>query len=369
MLISRRNMILGATSIIACGTGLARAATAGVTLGAIRWDPWYEPQDSGIRLTMEHVLDAEAWRSRAPSCATIANGKMDFGLCSTKSQIDFEIQAAHDARIDYWAFCWYGADNAMQEAWRLYHKSRLNTLIKWCIIMGAENLNKETPTDIPGLVKLLQDTTYQTVASGRPLLYIIHDDTSGFALRPKIDALRAACKSAGIASPYIVLLFGASKGAIAVTGADAVGIYSKPNAAPRAAPYASLVASTEAYWRTIAETGQSMIPTALTGADRRPRIERPVPWEAERQKPFDGDENYYKAGSPVTIAAHVRDMVQWIASNKAACPAQTGLIYSWNEHDEGGSTLNPSLGDGDAILKALKDTLREGMTSTKPFER
>ena len=46
-------------------------------------------------------------------------------------------------------------------------------------------------------------------------------------------------------------------------------------------------------------------------------------------------------------------MVNWIAANRTACPAQTGLIYSWDEHDEGGSTLNPSLGGGAAILEQL----------------
>jgi hypothetical protein len=239
----------------------------------------------------------------------------------------------------------------------MYRDSVVKSLVKWCIVMGSGNLVNEKPTTIPALIALLQDRDYQTVSSGRPLLYLLPDDTPPPTLHQKVNTLRAAAMSASLGEPYVVLLTGAVKGAAALNGADAIGIYSKPNVAPKAAPYSDLAASTEAYWKTIAATGQSVVPTALTGADRRPRIERPVPWEAPYQNPYVGIENYYQAGTPAAIAAHVRDMVQWIAANKATCPAQTGLVYSWDEHDEGGSTLSPSVGDGDTILKALRKVL------------
>ena len=64
---------------------------------------------------------------------------------------------------------------------------------------------------------------------------------------------------------------GAAPAVTNLHGVDAIGIYSKASAAPQAAPYADLVAATEAYWRTMAATLQPMVPTALTGADRRPQ--------------------------------------------------------------------------------------------------
>jgi hypothetical protein len=357
MTISRRSVIICGVGAMVCVVLPAESARAGVTLGAIRWDPWYETEDTGERATMEYVLDPKQWRSRAPRCATITNGRLDLGPCATQGQIDDEIHAAHKAKIDYWAFCWYGTDNPMQKAWQFYQKSAANTLVNWCIIIGSTNLANERPTDIPGLVALLQGRTYHTVESQRPLLYLLHDQTPVDALLAKIESLRAACVAAGVGNPYIVLMIGASIGAVSLNGVDAIGIYSKPSAAPHAAAYADLVASTEAYWRTMANTGQSMVPTALTGADRRPRVERPVPWEAAWQKPFVGDDLYYEAGTPALIAAHVHDMVLWIVANRTACPAQTGLIYSWDEHDEGGSTLNPSLDRGAAILEELRKIL------------
>jgi hypothetical protein len=50
-------------------------------------------------------------------------------------------------------------------------------------------------------------------------------------------------------------------------------------------------------------------------------------------------------------------MITWIRNNPQSCPAQTGIIYSWDEHDEGGSALNPTLGGGDRILKAVGQSL------------
>lgn len=171
-------------------------------------------------------------------------------------------------------------------------------------------------------------------------------------LEAKIKSFRAFCNTIGVDTPYVVLMSGAANNMVSPNGVNAIGIYSKATTAPQAASYADLVATTEAYWRTMAATLQPMVPTALTGADRRPRIERPVPWEPA-QKPFEGDDLYYGSGTPTAIATHVLDMVNWIAANETACPAQTGLIYSWDEHDEGGSTLNPTIGEGDAVLVQL----------------
>ena len=352
---TRRNAIFALGFSLLFGVR-ARAAQSKVTLGAIRWDIWYEPNGSQDRALMEHVLDSKQWRSRAPSCAVITSGKMDFGPCATQSRMDEEIRAANKGNIDYWAFFWYNTDHPLQAAWRLYRSSSINNLVNWCMIIGTGTFISE---DIPRLTGFMNGKNYQEVLSSRPLLYLLHENgTENGSIREKVNSLRSSCQSAGVPNPYVVYLYGADGGLVHETGVDAIGIYSKPSAAPPRAPYADLKASTEAYWNHMADMKQQMVPTALTGADRRPRIETPVPWEAKRQKPGVGIGNYYEAGTPSEIASHVVDMVKWIETHKAACPAQTGLIYSWDEHDEGGSTLSPSKGDGEAIIDAVGTALK-----------
>ena len=40
--------------------------------------------------------------------------------------------------------------------------------------------------------------------------------------------------------------------------------------------------------------------------------------------------------TPTEIAAHVADGVAWMRANGADCPAQTAILYAWNEFTEGG---------------------------------
>jgi len=360
--IDRRSFLLASVSTFATMAleQSAGAAHPRVTVGAIRWDPWYIQIDTGARVSMETTLGPSKWQGRAPSCASITSpDTIDFGHCGTQTQIDGEIMAANAAGLDYWAYVWYGPKHEMQTAWRLHQSSSIKSEMNWCMIFSGYSLFvREVANSADQYISYFRQNNYHKVVTNRPLIFLLHDTTSPASLRSGIEAMRAACTIAGIDSPYVVLLVGAVPGAGSAAGADAIGIYSKANSAPEAGYYSDLVNVVEAYWMTLAATGQSVIPTAVTGADRRPRVERPVPWEAATQKPYVGDDLYYAAGTPAQIAAHVSDMVAWIKANPGACTAQTGLIYSWDEHDEGGSTLNPTLSTGSAVLTAVGEMLR-----------
>ncbi|MCK1368308.1 hypothetical protein [Bradyrhizobium sp. 62] len=284
--------------------------------------------------------------------------QIDFGGCATQTQIDREITYANRAGLDYWAFIWYGKKDDMQNAWRLYRATQIQKNIKWCMIFANCSLFvKELSNSPDEYLDYFRDRDYQKVLGGRPLIYLLPDPAPLSTLSSAIGAMRSSCRSARLSDPYVVFLTGAIRYAAELVGADAVGIYSKATKAPVAGPYAELAEADKVYWSQLASTGQSVVPTVLTGADRRPRVERPVPWEASRQKPYVGDDLYYVAGTPEEIAAHVRELITWVDENPATCPARTGLIYSWDEHDEGGSTLNPTLGDGSAILDAVTRVL------------
>jgi hypothetical protein len=338
----------------------AFAARPTTIIGAIRWDPWYEPDSGHERAAMEITLGPSPYHDRAPACATVDSSAISFGRCGTQAEMDAEIAEAAKAHIDYWAFCWYGPTSAQSEmsiGWQLYQASRSKDQVKWCLVFANYPLfEREAGGMTAALVGYLTQPNYQHVkvdGHWRPLVYLLHNRFDERQLAVSLAAFRAACQTAGVANPYVViLLMGAPPTAVVATGADAIGQYAFPGLPSPGATYAELVAHVEREWGVLAATGIAMVPTAMTGWDRRPRIEHPVPWELF-QKPFAGIDAYFAAGSPDAIAAHVKDMVAWLEAHQAAAPAQTGLIYSWNEYDEGGSTLSPTLDGQDAILNAV----------------
>lgn len=351
--------------LVACiltASSPAFAAHVGKSIGAIRWDPWYIPGETDERPAVESSLGPAAWQPRAPSCASVLNTyTINFNTCGTQGQIDAEIAAAHTAGLDYWAYVWYGPADPMQAAWRFHQASATKANMNWALMYSSYALFVSTTAgSIATYTGYLQQANYQTVtvaATVRPLVYIISDTaTSNATLAASITTFRAAVVAAGLNTPYVVVMTTAA-GTTAATGADAVAAYASGASPSVAQAYSVLVTAVEALWVTIAATTQPMVPTAVTGWDRRPRNERPVPWEVPGQRPYIGDSLYFIAGTTSQIATHVGDMITWMTANTTACPSQTGLIYSWDEHDEGGSTLNPSLGTGSTILTAVGGAL------------
>jgi hypothetical protein len=98
----------------------------------------------------------------------------------------------------------------------------------------------------------------------------------------------------------------------------------------------------------------------MTGWDRRPRIEHPVPWEAS-QKPGVGIDSYYQTATPPQIAAHVVDCLRWLSAHPASAPTETAVIYAWDEDDEGGwliPTYDGTAGGDTSRLDALRSVLK-----------
>ncbi|MBB4198744.1 hypothetical protein GGD83_002553 [Rhodoblastus sphagnicola] len=359
IVIARRTLLAILTSALARLPAHSKSA-AGVKIGAIRWDAWYtqSPKD-GIRNFVQRTLSPEQWRDRAPSCTIVNELKeISFDECGVQSRIDSEIVKAHDAGIDYWAYCWFGADHPMQNAWRLHQSSTVNHLVNWCCILSFGQFVQYEDESLHEMTRQLRFHNYQSVLGGRPLLFIMQDKTGFDAVANGIRNLRLFCNNSGLRDPYVVLLVAASRrGILSETGADAIGAYERASPTPVAGDYEELAKIAESYWSALAGTGQAIVPTAMTGWDTRPRQETPVPW-TPNPRSSSGEAHYFRSGTPEQIAAHVHNMLEWIRLNYSSCPAQTGLIYSWDEHDEGGSVLNSTLGAGDSILNAIGKVLK-----------
>jgi hypothetical protein len=164
--------------------------------------------------------------------------------------------------------------------------------------------------------------------------------------------------------PYLVVMhfnIEHAKKMADILGAEAISDYAIwGNGGLNGSPYSELTAAARNTWIKSEATGAQVVPLVMTGWDRRPRIERPVPWETGWQKPYEGMEKYFALPTPEELAEHLKEAIMWTKERKQVCPAKTVIIYAWNEHDEGGwlcPTISENNDVDDSRLKAMKKVL------------
>lgn len=356
MMIARRALLAGLAAL----PMPARAQARPVAIGAIRWDAWYAP-GSVPTAAVERALSPPAWRHRAPFFAEVpADGGPVRMPAPSQAVMDRQIDWAAEAGIDYWAFVSYPAAASMSAGFQLYRASALRHRVKFALVCEAVRWGRR---DAPGEAlsthpALLADPDCQRVA-GRPLYFLgfLSDDLiveawGGIAgLRAAVDGFRQRARDAGAGDPFIVLMTPVPDQArrwVPLLGLDGVSAYAW-QAGARAAPYAALAQVAERGWAAQAALGLPVVPTAMTGWDRRPRVQNPVPWEAW-QRPGEGMDRFYAAPTPAELTAHLRRAIAFAATQ----PPRMALIYAWNENDEGG-WLAPTHPLDASRLRALRD--------------
>ncbi len=341
-------------------------------VGAIRWDAWHSSK-GGPGLAVEHSLGPERYHWRLPFFAVV-RGEDDITVDGTTQPImDTEITWAAWAGLDYWAFVMYQPDTAMSLALDLYLASEKRSLINFAMISGPDGLD-EAAKHSDRLFELMARPTYQRVAGGRPLYFVGFLDQKWLdawggeeGVKAVGEAFRARATEYGLPRPYLVVMdFNPTEGERwrKLLGADAISSYAT-SAADEAAPYSKLTEYTENFWERCLATGAQVVPTVMSGWDRRPRIERPVPWEASYQQPGVGMERYYEAPTPSELTAHLGRALDWIEAHPDNSEPNCALIYAWNENDEGG-WLVPTLSEGPARLVALHGLLRPDSEAPEP---
>lgn len=279
-----------------------------------------------------------------------------------------EIAYAHEAGLDYWAFCTFDAESPMSRALTRYLANPNRDKVRFCMIVGA---NDWTPDNVEAraarIADLMARPSYQCVMNGRPLFYILNLDpeanekpwakAGGF--RNAVKALRAAAEVRNLPTPYCVAMVpwpDKAKGFADASGCDAISAYAV-QAGGKDAPFRELTAYVEDFWKRSAASGAKVVPLAMTGWDRRPRVENPVFWE--HNEGWGADlERFYEQPKPAEIGSHIRKAVDWTRDHAAHADAQTVIVYGWNEHDEGG-WLCPTRGEGDARVKAVREALAQ----------
>lgn len=103
-------------------------------------------------------------------------------------------------------------------------------------------------------------------------------------LATSVTKLRASVLAKTGNEPYLVLMdFNPTRGKeIAdLAGFDAISTYTT-HGNTKGASYRKLTASTAAFWKSSKNTGAKVVPTAMAGWDRRPRVLHSMPWEKEQ---------------------------------------------------------------------------------------
>jgi hypothetical protein len=370
-MISRRQFASGAAAVYAIGrfrNALAKVTSVEKTIpGAIRWDAWYAPGD--VNTDVDKSLGPPEWHSRAPWFArpTASDSiSIDGGQQTT---IDAEIRYAVQARLQYWAFVWYGANNPMQSAWKLYQSSKLRNQIKWCLLLQVSRQGgaKGFKASSPEYIGYLAQPNYQTVLAGRPLLYLLMDlDKSVEAwggydgIASSLRDFRHDAQQAGTADPYIVLLRApAMKAAEAARACsfDAISTYVPIMKPGYPISWEEQTRSVERVWQSYADTGLPMVVNCVTGWDQRPRLAKAERQLEDHQGGAQTRYNYTIPPTPAQLSAHLQSGVDYVLKHPETCPSKTLLIYSWDECDEGGNAIVPSYtprGPNTSVIDVLR---------------
>lgn len=332
-------------------------------VGAIRWDGWHSGDSVGNAVAKS--LRPPAWRDRLPFFARVLpDGAIEL-RGDTPEVMTAEIAAARTARLDYWAFLAYDEGDRMNRGLELYLENSHRADVNFCLISETARWHKGNVAVLAErFAKLLAEPGYQRVAGGRPLFYFLHHQTEGIeqswggpaGFKQAVDALRTAATQCGLPPPYVAVMTYDVRGAktlLDAAGLDAISAYAFQRGDDRAR-YGKLTGDLERFWEIQRSTKSPVIPLAMAGWDRRPRVENPVPWEH-----FGGTMGrYYERATAEQCAAHIGTAVQWVRSHPDACPAQAVIVYAWNEFDEGG-WICPTLTEGDARVQAMGRVLRE----------
>lgn len=327
------------------------------SVGAIRWDAW---SGGGVTAQVEQTLSPEKHRFRLPWFAQVdASGRAHIDA-SAEGVMEQEIAYAKEAGLSYWAFLTYPEGDAMSSALARYLRSPRRADIGFCLILH-QTLSVPAPrwpAERDRALRLLKEPGYQQIG-GRPLVFAFDLKTENPTVKARFDELRATAKAAGL-DPYFVYM-GWSPArdfkAHATEGFAAVSAYAHPGTEPIFTKYVD--AFERHAWANALATQTPYVPLVTTGWDKRPRQDHPVSWE--KNAGYADQKTFPATATPAELAAHLGRAVAFVQAHPDVCPANTIIVYAWNEHDEGGwlcPTWTPSGQPDTSRLDALRAILR-----------
>jgi len=335
-------------------------------LGAYYWDGWYEPLDQWTDRLLNEFADREPeW------------GWLSAGVENMEMQIDL----AADHGLEFFSFCWYypehGWLNPMNLAADRFMAAGNNDRMEFCLLVANHSgalIYADTWHDAVERFMPYLTSERALKVDGKPVIIFFSAGELKKGLggekqtREALDYLRAECVKAGLAGCYVIGCTGSERnrgGDITsfffdwkvsdqnnrALGFDALSGYNYHRQTQPSGeyeyPFRQLSADYELTWRMMARHSRlPYMPVLNGGWDCRP-------WEV-------GDNPsrscYSPDRTPEDFYNHVLAAAQWTKKNPGTSAGGLAIYYAWNEMGEGGYLL-PTVGEGDAALKAIAAAL------------
>lgn len=398
-----------APPVTACTNPYPLSPTTGVKIGAIRYDAWSEGDEvapgPGLATPNMIYLTGHDWFDRVPFYGTISDDGRVRAASDRQEVADREIDYAVSRGIDFFAFLYSRFATISYEtgeyrpydelgniihlhrgsySFDLYKSSTRCNKPKFTLIVAADLLRDYMTQWTAGnwdpayvwseviedLVMQMDNKLVHRTPDGRPLLIFLNAELwkgiwggSAQVARAHLDELRAAFVAAGIGDPYIAGVGSAEDIAQAIdeVGYDAVTSYAVVAASPQASggikelPFTDALFDMRWFWnRVTVDLKKEIIPTGTAGWDSRPY----EPWG---RLPW----TWYKRATSAELVAQLDAAITFVEDHPAQVPANSILVYAWNELLEGGF-LVPTLQHGSQYLDALATYLGRPIPAAVP---
>lgn len=331
-----------------------------VRVGVYYFDGWSgTPNENGYthhiteRLVTEFSEREPVWGWRADTAEIM------------ETQIDY----AADAKLGFFAFCWYPKLEEKARAMNLHNalglflKAPNKDRLEFCLLVANHGPFRAGPDNWDTLceawIELFREPNHLKI-NGKPVIIFFSSGElrqsfeSPDAVKTALAELRQRAQEAGLPGVTVAgcVWPGQDMNDMELCGFDIFTGYNYPGygirGEERERDYDELLAGDKKAWDHIAEsTTTRYIPAAMVGWDMRP-------WEPANEPP----KSYYFLGStPEKTAQGVQNAIDWVNLHPDRTPEERlVLLYAWNENGEGGF-LTPTRKDGTAVLDAVKKTI------------
>lgn len=335
--------------------------------GVIRWDWW-----QNFDLTTEW-LSPKKYHYKLPFFAKEIGDDTINIEAATKEIMDQEIEYAHSAGIDYFAFNYYAdyGDTANGSyGYNLFKKSNSanKTYMKFCYIVEETSVtNSDGSSQFTFNSNFLKQICtdmgrddYQKVLNGRPLFYYFSYPLLTFQKAKAINETYQIINP-GKPLPYLVNMreVGGEEAKLSQSSETAQAhsqyVYNGNDGLSEAnGNYEKMAESDWRGWNRYKNAGAKLIPTLSTGWDTNPIF------DAKNKSWYIWSNNKSEIrASKNQIKTHLQATIDFIIQNPTICEANTFLCYAWNEHAEGGYICPTLMSGSNSINTDYVDAFRE----------